>query len=136
MGHLMKIKCVDSRMNVHILASTSVPFTLTTVQVPNLSLTHTKLTTVCNGRAVLPTMTYCTAFLPAKELLSCKLLAIQLLLLLYCTLLNVHKTPTSPKSSKEGRGHNSMYSMTCSLLPTSHFCTTGLRSNYSKTTFS
>ncbi len=34
-------------MNVHILASTSVPFTLTTVQVPNLSLTHTKRITVC-----------------------------------------------------------------------------------------
>jgi hypothetical protein len=27
MGHKMKIKCVDSRMNVHNLASTSVPFT-------------------------------------------------------------------------------------------------------------
>jgi hypothetical protein len=26
----MKIKCVGSRMNVHILAPTSVPFTLTT----------------------------------------------------------------------------------------------------------
>jgi hypothetical protein len=42
MGHLLKIKCVDSRVNVHTLSSTSVPFTLTTVQVPNLALTHTK----------------------------------------------------------------------------------------------
>jgi hypothetical protein len=39
MGHLLKIKCVDSMVNVDILASTSVPFTLTTVQVPNLALT-------------------------------------------------------------------------------------------------
>jgi hypothetical protein len=29
MGHLLEIKCVDSRVNVHILASTSVSFTLT-----------------------------------------------------------------------------------------------------------
>ncbi len=29
----MKIKCGDSRVNVHILASTSVPFIITTVQV-------------------------------------------------------------------------------------------------------
>jgi hypothetical protein len=33
MGHLLKMKCLDSRVNVHILDSTSVPFTLTTVQV-------------------------------------------------------------------------------------------------------
>ncbi len=33
-------------MNVHNLASTSVPFTLTTVQVPNLALTHKKWITV------------------------------------------------------------------------------------------
>jgi hypothetical protein len=33
MGHVLKIKCVDSRVivNVHILASKSVPLTLTTV---------------------------------------------------------------------------------------------------------
>jgi hypothetical protein len=37
MGHLLKIKCVDSKGNVHILASTSVSFTVTTVQVPNLA---------------------------------------------------------------------------------------------------
>jgi hypothetical protein len=42
MGHLLKIKCVDSRVNVHILASTRVPFTLTKVQMSNLALTHTK----------------------------------------------------------------------------------------------
>ena len=42
----MKIKCVDSRVNVNIFASTSVPFILTTVQVPNLALTRTKRITV------------------------------------------------------------------------------------------
>ncbi len=46
MGHFLKKKCVDSKVNVHILASTSVPFTLTTVQVPNLALTHMKRITV------------------------------------------------------------------------------------------
>jgi hypothetical protein len=46
MGHELKIKCVDSRVNVHNLASTGVPFTLTTVQVPNLALTHKKRITV------------------------------------------------------------------------------------------
>jgi hypothetical protein len=40
MGPLSKIKCVDSRVNVHILDSSSVPFTLTTVQMPNLALTQ------------------------------------------------------------------------------------------------
>ncbi len=45
MGHLLKIKCVDSRMAGHILASTSVPFTVTTVQA-NLALTNTKRITV------------------------------------------------------------------------------------------
>ncbi len=33
-------------MNVLIVAATSVPFTLSTVQVPNLALTHTKQITV------------------------------------------------------------------------------------------
>jgi hypothetical protein len=42
----LKIKCVDSRVNVNILASTSVPFILTTVHVPNLALTHKKWITV------------------------------------------------------------------------------------------
>ncbi len=46
MGHMLKIKCVDSRVNVNILASTSVPFTLTTVQVPHLALTHRRWITV------------------------------------------------------------------------------------------
>jgi hypothetical protein len=46
MGHLLKTKCIDSRVNVHILASTSVSLTLTTVQVSNLALTHTKRITV------------------------------------------------------------------------------------------
>ncbi len=39
---MLKIKCEDSMVNVDILASTSVPFSFTTVQVPNLALTHTK----------------------------------------------------------------------------------------------
>ena len=43
---MLKIKCLDSRVSVHILASTIVPFTLTTVQVPNLALTHMKRITV------------------------------------------------------------------------------------------
>ncbi len=42
----MKIICVDSRVNVNIFSSTSVPFILTTVQVPNLALTHKKWITV------------------------------------------------------------------------------------------
>jgi hypothetical protein len=46
MGHLLKINCVDSRVNVHILASKSAPFTLTTMQVANLALIHTKRITV------------------------------------------------------------------------------------------
>jgi hypothetical protein len=29
MGHKLKIKCVDSRVNVHSLSSTGVPFTYT-----------------------------------------------------------------------------------------------------------
>jgi hypothetical protein len=45
MGDLLKIECVDSRLSVHILASTNVPFPLTTMQVPNLALTHTKRNT-------------------------------------------------------------------------------------------
>ncbi len=42
MRHLLKIKCVDSMVNVPNLTSTSVPFIFTTVQVPNLALTHKK----------------------------------------------------------------------------------------------
>jgi hypothetical protein len=37
---------LNSGVNVLILASTSVPFTLTTVQVPNLALSHTKRITL------------------------------------------------------------------------------------------
>jgi hypothetical protein len=50
----LKIKCVDSRVNVHILASTIVPFTLTTVQVPNLALTHKKRITVYDSAPARP----------------------------------------------------------------------------------
>ncbi len=49
-GKLVEDKCVVSRMNVHILASTSVPLTLTMVQVPNLALIHTERITVWGGR--------------------------------------------------------------------------------------
>ncbi len=37
MGQLLKIKWVNSRVNVHILSSTMVPFKLTTVQASNLA---------------------------------------------------------------------------------------------------
>jgi hypothetical protein len=40
--NVLQVKCAHSRGNVHNLASTSVPLTLTTVQVPNLALTHMK----------------------------------------------------------------------------------------------
>ncbi len=42
----MRKKCIQSRVNVYILASTSVLFTLTTVHVLNLALTDTKRITV------------------------------------------------------------------------------------------
>jgi hypothetical protein len=51
MGHKLKIKCVDSRVNVHNLSSTGVPLTLTTVQVLNLALTHKKRITVKAGHS-------------------------------------------------------------------------------------
>jgi hypothetical protein len=57
MGHSLKIKCVDSRVNVHILTSTNVPFTFTTVQVPNLALTHRKRITVLEEDIVLEPVT-------------------------------------------------------------------------------
>jgi hypothetical protein len=40
MGHLLEIKCIDSRVNVHIFASTCVSFTLTTVQVTISTNSH------------------------------------------------------------------------------------------------
>ncbi len=46
MGHFLKLKCAHSPLNLRILSSTSVLFTLMTVQVPNLALTHTKRITV------------------------------------------------------------------------------------------
>ncbi len=46
MGHLLKRKCSHSPLNLRILSSTSVPFTLRTVQVLNLALTHKKQITV------------------------------------------------------------------------------------------
>ncbi len=47
MGHFLKIKCAQSPLNLRILSSTSVPLTLTTVQLPNLALNHTERITVC-----------------------------------------------------------------------------------------
>jgi hypothetical protein len=61
MGHVLKIKCVDSRVNVHILSSTSVPFTFTTVQVPNLALKHTKRITVQRALNIFSTYSGCFA---------------------------------------------------------------------------
>jgi hypothetical protein len=52
MGHLLKIKCVDSMVNVDILALTSVPFTPTKVQVPNLAPTHKKRETGCKMKKI------------------------------------------------------------------------------------
>ena len=49
MEQLLKLKCVHSPLNLRILSSTNVPYTFTTVQVPNLALTHTKRITVCRG---------------------------------------------------------------------------------------
>jgi hypothetical protein len=46
MGYLLKLKCAHSPLNPRILSSASVSFTITTVQVPNLALTHTKRITV------------------------------------------------------------------------------------------
>ncbi len=53
MGNLSKINFLDSRMNAHILASTSVRFKLKTMQVPNLALTHTKRITVFASAVIL-----------------------------------------------------------------------------------
>jgi hypothetical protein len=47
----------------------------------------------CDGRAVPPAMMYCTAC-PAKELLSCELLAITAVAAAAVGILNVHKTPS------------------------------------------
>jgi hypothetical protein len=47
MGPLLQLKFTHSPLNQRILSSTSVPFTFTTVQVPNLALTHKKRITVC-----------------------------------------------------------------------------------------
>jgi hypothetical protein len=52
MGHLLKIECLDSRVNMHISSSTRDPFTLPTVQVSNLALTHTKRITVQSIKSV------------------------------------------------------------------------------------
>jgi hypothetical protein len=46
MGHSLKLQCSHSPLNLRILTSTCVPFTPTTVQVPNLALTRTKRITV------------------------------------------------------------------------------------------
>ncbi len=53
MGHLLKLKCAQLPLNPRILSSTSVPFRLTTLQVPNLALTHTKRITVLVCAAIM-----------------------------------------------------------------------------------
>jgi hypothetical protein len=42
MGYLLRTKCAHATLNLRILSSTSVPFTLTTVQMPNLDLIETR----------------------------------------------------------------------------------------------
>jgi hypothetical protein len=51
MGHLLKINCAHSPLNLRILSLTCVPFTLTTVQMPNIALTHKKQITVLEERS-------------------------------------------------------------------------------------
>ncbi len=50
MGHLLRLKCAQSPLNLRILSSTSVPFTLTMVQLPNLALIHTKWITLLKSK--------------------------------------------------------------------------------------
>ncbi len=45
-GHLLKLKCAHSPLILRILSSTSIQFTLTTMQRLNLARTHTKRITV------------------------------------------------------------------------------------------
>jgi hypothetical protein len=45
-GTIVDAKCAHSPLNLGILSSTSVPCTLTTVQLPNLALVETKRITV------------------------------------------------------------------------------------------
>ncbi len=51
MGHSLKLKCAHSPLNLSILSPTSVPFSLTTLQMPNLALVETKLITVHNAHS-------------------------------------------------------------------------------------
>ncbi len=46
-GTLLEAKMCTFALDLRILSSTSVPFTLTAVQLPNFALTHTKRITVC-----------------------------------------------------------------------------------------
>jgi hypothetical protein len=48
----MKVNCAHSPLNIRILSSTSVPFTPSTVQVPNLALSHKKWIIECIGSKV------------------------------------------------------------------------------------
>jgi hypothetical protein len=48
-GTLLKLKCAHSPLSVRIISSTSVPFTLMTVHMPNLALVETKRITVCSS---------------------------------------------------------------------------------------
>ncbi len=58
-GTLLKLKCAHSPLSVRIISSTSVPFTLMNVQVPNLALVETKLQySVCSSFGV-PNLARC-----------------------------------------------------------------------------
>jgi hypothetical protein len=50
MGHFLKLKCAHSPLNLRISSSTRVPFTLMTVQVPNLALSYTKRIAVYDAK--------------------------------------------------------------------------------------
>jgi hypothetical protein len=60
MGHLLKIKWIDSRGNVHILASKNVPFTLTTVHCAKFSPNshETDYSVHCHCNRVILSMTF------------------------------------------------------------------------------
>ncbi len=91
MLHLLKLKCAHSPLNLRILSSTSVPYTLTTVQVPNLELSHKKRITVQS------VSTGATIISRAKHIhiYICKLnLANRVILGIICSLRNNYKYNT------------------------------------------
>ncbi len=67
-GTLVEAKMCTFTIDLHTLSSTSVSFTLTSVQVPNLALTHMKRMSVCLEKEALLTFTvdilYLMQYLP------------------------------------------------------------------------